>query len=129
MPRCFEDEDFGYPIALLQGTNYALFENGTIAKMIDNDEEQGYNFLYSSANQAEITLENPDSISPRIMMLKEKKTFFIYTLSLLILYFLFESKSWSILDFLTSTEYGSTVVIPALLALWLFIGLFPEMIY
>ena len=129
MPRCFEDEDFGYPIALLQGTNYALFENGTIAKMVENDEEQGYNFLYSSANQAEITLENPDPISPRIMMLKEKKTFFIYTFSLLILYFLLELKSWSILDFLTSTEFGSTVVIPALLALWLFIGLFPETIY
>ena len=70
MPRCFEDTSAIF--TLLQGTNYALFENGTIAKMVENDEEQGYLRI---PQRLEITLENPDPISPRIMMLKDKKHF------------------------------------------------------
>jgi len=85
MRRVPVDGEFGPPIATLSNSPIALFENGTIAKIVANDESTNqllfkhYRFYYEDVSQmSQLKLNPKDEISPfveKLMNYKSKLSF------------------------------------------------------
>ena len=108
--RCPPDSDGRYPIAFLQGTDYALFKNGRIAQFEDEEIQElnsHYSFYYHDIlNVNDLKLFQKDGMPLLISKFKNYRWRITFSISLILVTLLLNYYSITIIN-LVQNNYNT----------------------
>jgi len=142
VPRSYEDENSGFPLAKLRGSNHYLFKDGLIGSINNLEDffEPGrYKFQYYGVNEIERpTCYKPDEKAQKFSIFLNWKVQIFYLALLCSMYYFFVSKSWTFIEAISAFPdmviFGYSIfgdgqnLIVGFICILLLLGL-PELIY